>query len=403
VAPKPAAPAAAPEGDLVLFLDGSTHFFREEYRAAAAAFAGLGERHPDSRLRPKAAALAALAKQLDERGVSDAPRAADEGRAHINAVLGSRAAPAARREHHPDRRPIDARLQQAERDFRVAEFYARTGHPGAACFYYALVSRNYPGTAPAARAAERLRELRKPADGAPQAGGAPARVGRVTVNGNRQTPDALILYQLTLRPGEVLTYPALSAAERNLAALRGVRATVRVSDAGAPGGFKELLVEVQEPSGRAEGARPGDSGEFRTPVLPPLQPGQRPGCDDRPGRAAVLRALPPLARGVPYLHEVSRDDVEVTVERLVNRIDPPRFYPLVGLAQLHRCHYRCTVCYTETVQASWPFPFQCRRRRSDIVYLDRDHLHLVRPQGPGGAGAITPGATPTPGKAGVGA
>jgi hypothetical protein len=49
---------------------------------------------------------------------------------------------------------------QAERDFKVAEFYRRTGHPGSACFYYELVSRRYPGTAYADLALQRKLEIK---------------------------------------------------------------------------------------------------------------------------------------------------------------------------------------------------------------------------------------------------
>jgi hypothetical protein len=45
--------------------------------------------------------------------------------------------------------------QQAEKDFRTAEYYERTGHPGSAVFYYELVRRRYAGTQYATAAVER--------------------------------------------------------------------------------------------------------------------------------------------------------------------------------------------------------------------------------------------------------
>ena len=42
---------------------------------------------------------------------------------------------------------------------------------------------------------------------------------------------------------------------------------------------------------------------------------------------------------------------------------------VAGPAQLHHCHWKCTVCYTETDAAR-------TRRRVEVVYIDRDHLHL---------------------------
>ncbi len=117
--------------------------------------------------------------------------------------------------------------------------------------------------------------------------------------------------------------------------------------------------------------------DFKTPVLPPIPPGYRAYCEDPPDEAAILRALPRVPRGVPYIYEEFRDDIDFSVERLVDTIDPPRFFPLIGPAQLHHCHYKCTVYYTETRTSSYPFPFRCRGRRVQVVYIDKDHLHLV--------------------------
>ncbi len=116
--------------------------------------------------------------------------------------------------------------------------------------------------------------------------------------------------------------------------------------------------------------------DYNSPVMPPIPAGYRPLCEDPPDRAAILRAMPRVARGVPYLYEEFRDDIQFTIEKLVDHIDPPRFYPLIGPAQLHHCHYKCTVYYTETIESSYPFPFQCKKRRVEVVYIDKDHLHL---------------------------
>jgi hypothetical protein len=115
--------------------------------------------------------------------------------------------------------------------------------------------------------------------------------------------------------------------------------------------------------------------DYRTPVLPPIPPGYTPICEDEPDRAQILRAMPRVTRGVPYIYEEFRDDIEFKVEKLVDRVDPPRFFPLVGPAQIHHCHWKCTVFFTETVESLYPFPFRCRRRRVEVVYIDKDHLH----------------------------
>jgi hypothetical protein len=112
-------------------------------------------------------------------------------------------------------------------------------------------------------------------------------------------------------------------------------------------------------------------------ILPPIQPGLPPPiCEDPPDEATILRAMPHVRRGYPYVYEEFRDDIEVVTERLVDQIDPGRFFPLIGPAQLHHCHWKCTIYYTETIESGCPFPFRCKRRRIEVVYIDRDHLHL---------------------------
>ena len=68
-----------------------------------------------------------------------------------------------------------------------------------------------------------------------------------------------------------------------------------------------------------------------------------------------------------------------TTERLVDKVDSPRAFPLVGSAQLHHCRWRCTVHFNETVESSYPYAFRSRRPRVEVVYLDRDYLVVTPP------------------------
>lgn len=84
----------------------------------------------------------------------------------------------------------------------------------------------------------------------------PARVGRVIVIGNTRTAQNVILRQVPLEPGQVLTYPDIRVTERNLARLGifkstpdgSIRPTVTVQDnPSAPfSEFKDILVQVEE-------------------------------------------------------------------------------------------------------------------------------------------------------------
>jgi hypothetical protein len=117
--------------------------------------------------------------------------------------------------------------------------------------------------------------------------------------------------------------------------------------------------------------------DHKTTILPPIRPGfPPPVCEDPPDEAMILRAMPHVKRGIPYVVEEFRDDIEIVTERIVDKIDPGRFYPLIGPAQLHHCHWKCTIFYTMTCESGYPFPVRCRKQKVEVVYIDKDHLHL---------------------------
>jgi hypothetical protein len=119
------------------------------------------------------------------------------------------------------------------------------------------------------------------------------------------------------------------------------------------------------------------NNDYRAAILPPIPDGKPlPICEDPPSDREVLRALPKQVRGVPYIYEEFRDDYTIVKNRIVDKIDPPRFFPLVGLAQLHHCHWECGVYYRETIQSSYPNPVYIQKPRVQVVYIDKDHLHL---------------------------
>jgi hypothetical protein len=117
--------------------------------------------------------------------------------------------------------------------------------------------------------------------------------------------------------------------------------------------------------------------DSRTPLMPPIRDGSpEPRCEDAPTEREILRSLPAQIRGVPFIYEEFRDDMTFARNRLVDKIDPPRFFPLVGMAQLHHCHWECAVYYNETIQSSYPNPVYIKKPRVQVVAIDKDHLHL---------------------------
>ncbi len=121
---------------------------------------------------------------------------------------------------------------------------------------------------------------------------------------------------------------------------------------------------------------------LRVPILDPIEGENAPlFCLDAPSPDEVMRALPDdTAGGFPFLAETSRNNVRMTVELIVDRLDEPRFFPHAGPCRLHHCHYKCTVFFTETKRSYWPVPFTNVDQREDVVYVDHDYL--IRCAGP---------------------
>ena len=98
----------------------------------------------------------------------------------------------------------------------------------------------------------------------------------------------------------------------------------------------------------------------------------------------ALEKANPVQGGLPFLHEIQRNNVRIVVEPIADYLDPPRVYPLVGPAQLHHCHYKCTVYYTEVTRVGWPIPYtNTDEDAQEVLYIDHDHLHMVGNVDPG--------------------
>jgi hypothetical protein len=119
----------------------------------------------------------------------------------------------------------------------------------------------------------------------------------------------------------------------------------------------------------------------RVPILGPLTAGGPVQALDEPSDDEVMRALErahPIEGGLPVMHEVQRNNVRIVKEKIADYIDPPRFYPLIGPAQQHHAHYKCTVYYTEVTRVGWPVPYTTRNEDArEVIYVDHNHFHMV--------------------------
>ena len=116
----------------------------------------------------------------------------------------------------------------------------------------------------------------------------------------------------------------------------------------------------------------------RVPILGPLTSGGPAVALDPPTPDEVMRAMPSVEGGLPLLHERQRNNVRIVVEPIADYVDPPRVYPLIGPAQQHHAHYKCTVFYSETTRVGWPVPYTTvDEDASEVLYIDHNHFHMV--------------------------
>lgn len=119
----------------------------------------------------------------------------------------------------------------------------------------------------------------------------------------------------------------------------------------------------------------------RVPILGPVTEGGPPIALDEPSDDEVMRALEkaqPVQGGIPMLWERNRNDVRIVKCKIADYIDPVRVYPLIGPAQQHHAHYKCTIYYEDVRRIGWPVPHTLRDEDAqEVVYVDHNHLHMV--------------------------
>jgi hypothetical protein len=119
----------------------------------------------------------------------------------------------------------------------------------------------------------------------------------------------------------------------------------------------------------------------RVPILGPVTSGGPPVALDAPSDDEVMRALEkvrPVEGGIPMLWERNRNNVRIVKCKIADYVDPPRHYPVVGPAQQHHAHYKCTIYFEDVRRVGWPVPHTLRDEDSEeVIYIDHNHLHMV--------------------------
>ena len=142
-----------------MFLCGHVAWHNEDYNDADQEFTQLHVQYPESKYAPYATELAIKAKLMSTGGEMYDGKKVAEARKLVDDALRMPDMSEEKKESLMKLlKGINA--HQAEKDFQMAEFWRRTGHPGSAYFYYEIVRRRYPGTSAYTRATERMLEIR---------------------------------------------------------------------------------------------------------------------------------------------------------------------------------------------------------------------------------------------------
>ena len=113
----------------------------------------------------------------------------------------------------------------------------------------------------------------------------------------------------------------------------------------------------------------------KVPILDPIPTEFAPAaCLDPPSEEEVWNKVPKFKNGCPPFYETQRNNVRILIEKIGEKIDPCKVYPLAGPCQLVHCHYKCTVYYDELYWSDYPIPFNHVDHKVEVVYFDKDHL-----------------------------
>jgi outer membrane protein assembly factor BamD (BamD/ComL family) len=156
-----------PLADKALFMMGTVKFFNEDYREADYQFTQIVEKHKNSPLYPRAAEMAIISKAMSTGGSDYDGRKVAEARDMVPIALASYQSMeqkdpqlAREKEEFLRRQLAGITMQQAEKDYKTAEFYLRTSRPESAFFLFEIVRRRYPGTKYADMATDQMHQIR---------------------------------------------------------------------------------------------------------------------------------------------------------------------------------------------------------------------------------------------------
>jgi len=157
-----------PLADKALFLSAGVKYYRGDFKEAERSYSQLIEMYPNSPFVSEAIKLALTSKQLATGGAAYDSRKLAEARRLVDTAYRNYPELVQKESAFLDRQLFSITMQQAEKDYGLAEFYKRTGHPCSAYFCYEVVRRRYPGTKYHDMATEQMQALRSKLEKAQQ-------------------------------------------------------------------------------------------------------------------------------------------------------------------------------------------------------------------------------------------
>jgi beta-lactamase regulating signal transducer with metallopeptidase domain len=153
-----------------------------------------------------------------------------------------------------------------------------------------------------------------------------------------------------------------------------------------------LTLSNASPQTRGPIESPAPSAESPTRSSVAILPTAAGVLEDPPSDSEVWAKVAPPSRDHAPSYQVERKNVRIVVEKIADKTDPVRVYPLAGPCQLVHRHYRCTVYFDEV----YPNPFHHVDHKVEVVYIDKDTLRRADAPGPAADAARDPNATHRP-------
>jgi hypothetical protein len=123
----------------------------------------------------------------------------------------------------------------------------------------------------------------------------------------------------------------------------------------------------------------GTPEDSKVLILDPDPNGNAPGCCmDPPSEEEVWSKVRLSRTGSPALYEAQCNNIRILIEKIGDKVDPCKVYPLAGPCELVHCHYKCTVMFDERQLVKNADSLGPSAEQVEVVYIDKDHLRRCR-------------------------